>query len=107
MLWLLLPLAVLVFLRKQNGLPKFILKLIAPARVYRILIPIGLISICCFYALYQGGITGPRAYTSDDLYSALLIPITVNEGPTYDRYGLFSVAHFLTCSCSHLLGPGI
>lgn len=95
LLYLLLPMAVVVSLRKRATLTGIVESAISPKGVIQWLVPLGLIAICLFYFLYQGGIEGQRKYSSEDLYSALLLPIKATEGAPFDRYGLLSSAHIL------------
>lgn len=95
LLYLLLPMAAVVSLRKRTTLPGIVESAISPKGVIQWLVPLGLIVICLFYFVYQGGIEGPRTYSSEDLYSALLLPIRAIEGAPFDRYGLLSSAHIL------------
>lgn len=95
LLYLLLPMSAVVSLRKRTTLTGIVESAISSKGVIQWLVPVGLIVICLFYFVYQGGIEGQRTYSSDDLYSALLLPIKATEGPPFDRYVLLSSAHIL------------
>lgn len=97
---LIFPGAVLAILYNRYREHEFVKKHFQSKKVlYLIYVPCLLIGLFVYLFITKSA-NGPRSYSSEDLYSAVFLPLSSSEPAPLDRYNLLSFFHFFDYASS-------